>query len=171
MNAMRFEVRAIRARRREAARIDPLLPIFVVAVLAVFGCFYEVGRATDAGSARTEPLASLPTSFHSAATAIRLSDAPPIGIPAAVSPHAKGRTSSEPILVQTSTVPAQAVTHEVSRTPLHLPQPAGVVSPAPAETAPAPASPAPPSTNGSSGNEGSGSKPSSGGGGSFDSSG
>jgi uncharacterized membrane protein YgcG len=168
MSTVGFETRAIRA-RKVTARIYPGLPLLVAAMLAVFACFFAVGRATDTSSPRTEALSSLPTAFHSTAIPIHLGSAVPIAISSVVSTHHRSARRNQSISTPAVSAPAQAVVHDVPVAPLRPSvQP---VSPPAEQAPPSPASASPPPTGGSSGSGGGHSKPSASGGGSFDSSG
>jgi hypothetical protein len=170
MNTVGFETRAIRA-RRAAARIDPGLPMLVAAVLAVFACFFAIGRATGAGSPRAEAPSSLPTAFHSAASPIHLGSAVPIEISLAASAHHRSSRRSQPISTPTASAPAQALAPEVPRAPLHSSPSVQPVSPPSEKAPPSPVSVSPPPTSESSRGAGNHSRPSASGGGSFESSG
>jgi uncharacterized membrane protein YgcG len=175
MSTVGFETRAIRA-RKVTARIYPGLPLLVAAMLAVFACFFAVGRATDTSSPRTEALSSLPTAFHSTAIPIHLGSALPIAISSVVSTHHRSTRRNQSISAPAVSAPAQTVVHDVPVAPPRpsvqpVSPPAEQAPPSPASASPAPASASPPSTGGSSGSEGGHSKPSASGGGSFDSSG
>jgi len=169
MSTVGFETRAIRA-RKVTARIDPGLPVLVAAMLAVFACFFAVGRATEPGRSRAEAPSSLPTAFHSAASPIHLSSAVPIEISLA-SVHHRSTGRSQPISTPTASAPAQELTPEVPRAPLHSSSSVQPVSPPSEKAPPSPASVSPPPTSESSRGAGNHSRPSSNGGGSFDSSG
>ena len=170
MSTVGFETRAIRA-LRITARIDPGLPVLVAAMLAVFACFFAVGRATEPGSSRAEALSSLPTAFHSAASPIHLSSAVPIEISLAASAQHRSTGRSQPISTPTASAPAQTLAPEVPRAPLHSSPSVQPVSPPSEKAPPSPASVSPPPTSESSRGAGNHSRPSSNGGGSFDSSG
>jgi hypothetical protein len=167
MSTAGFETRAIRA-RKVTARIYPGLPMLVAAMLAVFACFFAIGRATGTSSPRAEALSSLPTAYHSTAIPIHLSSALPITISSVVSTRRSAKRTQS-ISTPAVSAPAQAVAHEVPVAPQRPSvQP---VSPPAEQAPPSPASASPPPTGGSPGSEGGHSKPSASGGGSFDSSG
>jgi hypothetical protein len=150
-----FETRAIRA-RRVTARIDPMFAALVVAMLVVFAACFAIGRATDPNGPDGAESPTLQAASRSAARPIRLSGMPAIAIPAVA------KVAPQPTL-------AREIFHAPLRAaPLRpsplAPVPDPVVAPSPAK---APVQP----TSGSAGSERSRSRPSSGEGGSFDSSG
>jgi hypothetical protein len=128
----------------------------VVAMLVVFAACFAIGRATDPNGPGGAESSSLQAASRSAARPIRLSGMPAIAIPAVA------KVAPQPTL-------AREIFHAPLRAaPLRpstlAPVPEPVVAPLPAK---APVQ----STSGSAGSKGSRSRPSSGEGGSFDSSG
>jgi outer membrane biosynthesis protein TonB len=149
-------------RRRSVA-----VAVALVAVGAVFACFFAIGRATAPGSARAEAPLTLPVTSAGAAIPVQLVSAPPIDIfVPAPPPPPTPRPRSQPASAPTTPAPSQAVTPTVESAPAPAPQPTPTPQPEPsrpAAPAPAPRAPAPsaPSSGGSS----------HGGGGTFESSG
>jgi hypothetical protein len=179
-DTMRFDphVGRVGRARRTTARIDLRLPIFVAAVLAVFACCFALGRATGgSGSSSGEPGSSLPTSFQSAAAPLGLSAAAPLAIPTALAVlHRHVHEKSAPVANGTSSASAKPLAREAARASLGSSQPSQPARPVSSPSVEAPSVPTAVPTSsgrGSSGRaDGSGnSKPATGGGGSFDSSG
>jgi uncharacterized membrane protein YgcG len=187
MNSARIDIETDRLGPTAEApsRIDPRLPVLVALLCLVFACFFLIGRATRTGSqVRSEAPSTLPVPSVSAAIPVRLSDVQPIYVatPAPPAPHPAPPRSAPapervapvptrapaPAPVSTPAPSAPAPSAPASSAPAPAPEPARSFSPPPSE-APRPA-PAPPSSGGSSGGGG-GSTPSTGSGGSFDSSG
>jgi hypothetical protein len=192
MNSARIDIETDRLGPTAEApsRIDPRLPLVAALLCLVFACFFLIGRATRTGSdVRSEAASTLPVASVSAAIPARLSDVQPIYLatPAApASPPAPPRSAPAPERVApaptTASAPAPvsapapsapapsapAPSGPAPSAPAPAPEPTPSFSPAPSE-APRPA-PAPPSSGGSSGGGG-GPTPSTGNGGSFDSSG
>jgi uncharacterized membrane protein YgcG len=177
MNTVRFERRAGRA----TAGIDPRLPKLAVVMLAVFLGYFAIGRVTDTHSSRVGSTSSLSTLFHSGATPILLSGAPPIA--SAVSAHRVISRKSEASAIRATSARKQPIVREepIARKVSSAPTSSSPrqVQPASSPSAEAPSPPArvspttvsAPSTGGSSGSAGGHSGSSQGGGGSFDSSG
>jgi hypothetical protein len=177
MNMVRVERRLIRA-GRERARMDLRGLIVVALMCALFVSCFAVGRATSGegsggGASRGEAASSVVIAPAGAAIPIRLSSAPPMQL----GPPATVRHSNQAASIRAVAPPAQAVSTEALRpqasgteAPQALPSPSQPAAP----IAPAPAPAQVPSSSGSGGSSGFGgghSKPSSGGGGSFESSG
>jgi hypothetical protein len=161
--------RAIRARRRATARIDPWFAVLVAAMLVVFVAFFAIGRAT-AEHSRVEEPSGLQAASQSVASAIRLSNVPPIAMPAI--PKAPSSVSRSAALPKNVSPPAP-LTREIPRAALlaaPVRQPQRAVSP-PAEPVASPPTTKRPSPGGSPGGSARQAEPSSGSGSTFDSSG
>jgi len=191
VSTLGYETRAIRVRRRATAGVYIRLAILAAAMLAVFACFFAVGRVTDTGGSRVEASPELPASFQSVATSIGLSGAPPIETPPVLDAHRDVSTASRSVASHPAAAPARTSAREavdapspprytqpISPSPAKaLPSPVAVSPPsagAPSSSSPSSSSPsggAPSSGESSGGGGGGHSEPSSNGGGSFDSSG
>lgn len=141
MNTVRIEKRRIGA-GEASTRLDPRALIAVASMFAVFGGFFAIGRATNAGSAsasRAEAPSSLPVASGTGTAAIptRLVGAPP-EISSAVVVHERPHPRIQPVSVNAAPVPAQAFSPAAARAPLSSSQ----LAPTPTQSAPA-ASPAP----------------------------
>ncbi len=177
MNFVRIEKPVIHV-DRERVRVDARGPIAIAASLCVvFACFFAIGRVTREGSA-SQAEASSNTSDISpgASIPVRLSSAAPLdnGVPA--SRPVPVRQASQPVSTQASSATVPAFTPQLSPArvppspaPPSQPPPSIPSAPAPPQASPAVESPAP--KGGSSGSGSGRSTPSSGGGGSFESSG
>jgi hypothetical protein len=163
-------------RRRIGARESISLrgPLIVASVVVVFACFFAIGRATVGGSATSTESSSLPGASGSVAVPARLSTVPAIEFPQAPQRLVAAPTSSRPSATPAFS-PAQPLAPAPSRAPRPSPQPAPSVLSAPQEAPVQQVHPAAPqpvqSTSGSSGSGAGASKPSAGGGGTFESSG
>jgi hypothetical protein len=173
VNAIDFQTRAIRA-RRATARIDPWFIALLVAMLAVFAVFFSIGRATG-DHRQVEQLSGAQAASRSAASPIRLSSVPPIAIPTiprvAVAVAKSGGTRVPKVsasdALSSETLRASPLAEPVRQSRPTVPLATKPVAPAPA-TAPA----TKPSSSGESTRGGARqAQPSSGSGGTFDSSG
>ena len=171
VSTMHFDTRALRA-RRATARIDPRLVALVAGMLIVFACCYAIGRATATGGSRVGEASGLQAASFSGAVPIQLSSAPPIAIPTVVRVQRHANVPTPAVVpIRTAPAPAHKLAPAVSDVPAPLPQ---ATQPAPPKVDSAPQTPpasGPPTSTGGSKGEGGGSKPSTSGGGSFDSSG
>ncbi len=165
-------------RRIRTGRAGPSIssrgPLILVSVAVVFICFFAIGRATGAGNATPTESSSLPVASLRVAVPVHLSAVPAIETLLPAPRLAPASSSSEP-----PSTPAFSLAHAsapaASTAPQPSPQPAPSIAStpqkAPAQQVHSPAPRSAPSTNGSSGGNGGASKPSPGGGGTFESSG
>jgi uncharacterized membrane protein YgcG len=182
MNSARIDIETDRLgpAAQAPSRIDPRLLVVAALLCVVFACFFLIGRATrTASNVRSETPSTLPVASVSAAIPVRLSDVQPIYVatPAPPAPHPAPRRSApapEPVApaptAARAPVPASAPAPSAPApsAPEPAPEPARTFSPPPSEV-PRPA--AAPSSSGRSSGGGGGPTPSTGNGGSFDSSG
>jgi ribonuclease E len=169
MNTLRIDRRWP---RRERARIDPRWVVILGAMLALFVASFAIGHATKSASApHVEASSSLSATPAVASVPVRLSTAPALGIGAPVVARPVHHKKAQPA-AQAVSSPAQPLSGETPRQQAPVAQPV-VSAPAPApRPAPAPVAtpapkPAPVHTSAPAAHP----KPSSSGGGSFESSG
>jgi hypothetical protein len=176
MNSARIDIETDRLgpAAQAPSRIDPRLLVVAALVCVVFACFFLIGRATrTASNVRGETPSTLPVASVSAAIPVRLSDVQPIYVatPAPAPQPAPRRSAPAPEPVAPAPTAARAPvplsapapSAPAPSAPAPAPEPARTFSPPPSEV-PRPA--AAPSSGG-----GGGATPSTGNGGSFDSSG
>ena len=157
--------------RRERARIDPRWVVALGAMLALFVGSFVLGDATKSASApHTEASSSLSVTPAVASIPVHLSTAPALGVGAPVVARPVYHKKSQPAAQPVSSPLSAAAPHQetpVSQPVQSAPAPAPRPAPAPVAAPPA-AKPAPVHTSTPSSGR---SKPSSSGGGSFESSG
>jgi len=130
MNTVPIQRPWIREGEGRRLSVEIRRPMIVVAtIVAVFACFFALGRATDAGT--TSQVESLPVAPVSASVPVSLTSTPPLDIVSLVSSRPRQSKSNSAGAVSAS---GQAFSGQASRSPLSPSQ----LAPSASQPAPAP---------------------------------